>query len=409
MAELERGEDTHMKDGHFPMPDADLRRHATLPDDLVAPAPGAVADRPARILLTGATGYLGAYLLAALLERSEARIVCLVRGPDAPSGLARIRANLARYALAGDLSRVDVAIGAVDAPRLGLDEAAWTALAADIDVIVDAAASVNFLSPLAHLLPINVGGPLNLLRLAGDVRPKPLHLSSSYSVFNEASYQGATCVAEEPLGGDGKGFHGGYPASKWVAERVGDLARERGWNVTTHRLGYLWGDTRTGRSKPDDALTLNVRACLAMGKAQDVDFLMHITPVDFAAAAMAEIALAPVHANRHYHAVTETPITWREFVHGARDNGHPLELVPFAAWQTALRGLLATHREFTPLVVASSLDPARRAKPNIQGMRFDASQLRRALAPTGVVCPPLDRRLIGTYVDAMRLTTELTG
>jgi hypothetical protein len=75
--------------------------------------------------------------------------------------------------------------------------------------------------------------------------------------------------------------------------------------------------------------------------------------------------------------------------------------VPFAAWQKALCGVLAAQREFTPLVLASSLAPRRNTRANIQGMHFDASQLRRALAPTGVACPSLDRQLIGTYVDAM--------
>jgi myxalamid-type nonribosomal peptide synthetase MxaA len=194
----------------------------------------------------------------------------------------------------------------------------------------------------------------------------------------------------------------GYPASKWIAERVSDLARDRGWNVTTHRLGQLWGDARTGRSKPDDVLTLNVRACLAMGQAQDVDFLMQITPVDFAAAAVAEVALAPQHSNRHYHTITETPITWRDFVQGMREHGHAVELVPFAAWQKALRGVLPAHREFTALAMGASADPAKsKEQNNIFAMQFDATQLRAALEGTGVACPPLDQELIGTYVDAM--------
>lgn len=378
-----------------------LLDQARLPDDLKAPAAGAIAERPARILLTGATGYLGAYLLTALLDRSDAIVACLVRATDAAAGLARIQANLARYDLQADLGRVEVVTGALDQPRLGLDESIWTRLAADIDAIVDAAANVNFIKPLDQLLPINVGGPLNLLRLAAETRPKPVHLSSSYSVFNEAAYAGVTDVREEALVGEGEGFNGGYPASKWIAERVGDAARDRGWNVTIHRLGYLWGDTRSGQSKPDDVVTLNVRACLAMGQAQDVDFLMHITPIDFAAAAMAQVAVATVNTNRHYHVITETPITWRGLVQGLQENGHALDLVPFAAWHGALRGVLTSHREFMPLVLAANLDPARGAKPNIQTMRFDASRLRDIIAPAGLTCPPLDRRLIGTYADAM--------
>jgi thioester reductase-like protein len=380
----------------------DLRSYITLPNDFGTPAAGAIAERPRRILLTGATGYLGAYLLTALLQRSRATVVCLVRAADPEAGLARIRANLDRYDLVADLARLEIVPGAVEEPRLGVGESAWRRLAREIDAIVDAAASVNFLSPLDRLLSVNLGGPLNLLRLAADTRPKLLHLASSYSVFNEASYSGVARVMEEPLVGDGVGLRHGYPASKWIAERVTDLARDRGWNVTTHRLGLLWGDVRTGRGKPDEIVALNVRACVAMGQAQDVDFLMHITPVDFAAAAVAEIVLSPPHANRHYHTITETPITWRDFVRGATEHGYKMDLVPMAVWLQTLRKTLAEHREFTPLAIGASIDPARgQGEHNIARMQFDASRLRAALARTDVMCPPLDRQLIGTYMRAM--------
>jgi thioester reductase-like protein len=384
------------------MPSNSLRDYITLPSDLGGPTAGSFLDRPSRVLLTGATGYLGAYLLTALLERSDARIVCLVRGTTAQAGLARIQSNLARYDLEADVSRIEVLPGAVEEEHLGLDISMWQALARDVDAIVHAAANVSFMPSLDRLWPVNVGGALNLLRLAGHTRTKPLHLASSYSVFNEASYAGVTRVLEEPLVGDGLGFRHGYPMSKWLAERVTDLARERGWSVTTHRLGLLWGDARTGRSKADDLLTLIVRACLVLGQAYDSDFLMHVTPVDFAAAAVAEVALAPVHANGYYHAITETPITWRDFVRGMREQGHAIELVSTAAWHDALRMALPAHREFTPLVLLGSQDPTRAAgEANVFSMQFDASRLRSALLGTGVACPPLDQRLIGTYVSAM--------
>jgi thioester reductase-like protein len=297
---------------------------------------------------------------------------------------------------------VQVVAGAVEEPRLGLDTATWNTLARDIDAIVHAAASVNFLPTLEQLLPVNVGSVVTLLRLASDTRPKALHLASSYSVFNDTAYTGVARVMEEPLIGSGLGFRRGYPASKWIAERVGDLARDRGWSVTTHRLGLLWGDARTGRSKADDVVTLNVRACLAMRQAQDVDFLMHITPVDFAADAVAAIVLSPEHATGHYHTITETPIAWRDFVLGIRANGHDIEFVDSSVWHQTLRGLLQTHREFMPLVMGATSDAKRgMSDSNIFSMQFDASRLRAALAGTGITCPPLDTRLIGTYVDAM--------
>jgi thioester reductase-like protein len=378
----------------------DLRAYVTLPDDLGEPASAAVADRPSRILLTGATGYLGAYLLGALLERSDATIICLVRASDATGGLARIKANLARYELVGDLARVEVLPGSIEQTHLGLDASTWQTLARDVDVIVHAAANVNFMPPLDHLIPVNVGGAVNLLRLAGHTRLKPLHLASSYSVFNEASYNGVLRVTEEPLIGQGAGFRRAYPMSKWIAERVTDLARERGWSVTTHRLGLLWGDARSGRSKADDALTLSVRACLALGCAYDSDFLMHVTPVDFAAAAVAEVALAPAQSNGYYHVITETPITWRDFIVAMQEQEHAIDFVSRAAWYDALRAALPVHRELAPLVLLGGQDPTR-GNPNVSAMRFDASRLRAALADTGVACPRLDSALIATYVRAI--------
>jgi hypothetical protein len=146
-----------------------------------------------------------------------------------------------------------------------------------------------------------------------------------------------------------------------------------------------------------------VRACLAIGKAQDAEFLMHITPVDFAAAAVAELALSPVHADGHYHTITDAPITWREFVGSMRDQGHAIELVSMQAWYDALRAALPTHRELMPLVLAAGQDPTRNSlsDANIFSMQFDTSRLRAALANTDVVCPPLDRQLVGAYVNAI--------
>lgn len=353
-----------------------------------------------RILLTGATGYLGAYLLSALLARSDATIVCLVRAADVQSGLARIQANLRRYELVADFSRVEVIPGAVEQVRIGTDALTWELLASTIDMVFHTAANVTFMPSLDQIWPANVGGGLNLLRLAGHTRPKPLHLASSYSVFNELSYRGARRVLEVPLIGDGRGFQRGYPASKWIAERVTDLAVKRGWSVTTHRLGLLWGDTRTGRSKVDDLFTQILRACLTIGMAQDLELLMHITPVDFAAAAIAEVALAQAHANGVYHEITETPITWSEFIRSMQQQGHPIEIVPKAAWQAGLRAALPAHRDLTPLVLLNGQD-AMSTGGNIFSMQFDTSRLRAALAGTDIACPPLDPALIGTYVDAL--------
>src|SRR6185436_20003658 len=87
--------------------DADtLRREqraadAELPFDIV-PETGAGLTRDARrVLLTGATGFLGAYLLRTLLTETQATVYCLVR-PGLLDGFTRVRRNLTRYGLWSD-------------------------------------------------------------------------------------------------------------------------------------------------------------------------------------------------------------------------------------------------------------------------------------------------------------------
>ncbi|WP_264020267.1 SDR family oxidoreductase, partial [Mycolicibacterium setense] len=120
------------------------------------------------ILLTGGTGYLGAYLIRELLIQTEARISCLVRASTPEEGRQRILNNLCRYGL-WDVTfepRVDVVLGDLTAPWLGLDGLApFQVLARSIDTIVHSAAWVNFVYPYQHLKATNVESTETILRL----------------------------------------------------------------------------------------------------------------------------------------------------------------------------------------------------------------------------------------------------
>ena len=125
------------------------------------------------VLLTGATGFLGAFLLNDLLENTSAMIICLVRATepsedDVPAGIARIRRNLIDHGLWRDsiMERVEILPGNLSRTRLGLAPDYFDELAARVDVIVHAAANVNLVSPYAALRGDNVGGTREILRLA---------------------------------------------------------------------------------------------------------------------------------------------------------------------------------------------------------------------------------------------------
>lgn len=373
----------------------DLNSEVVLPPDLKPPQSGGSSLECA--LLTGATGYLGTYLLAELLRRTTASVVCLVRASSPAQGQERIRINLDTYGLEVEWSRIRVLPGRLEDPLLGLEAEIYHQLSDEVDTIYHTAANVSFLPTYEKLKGVNVGGLLAMLRLAACGRAKSIHHVSTYSVFNAADYNGHSTVYEEPLRGLGQGFRRGYPASKWVAERIGDLARQRGWSIASYRAGLLSGDTRLGRSKDDDVMALNLEACETMGVAQDLDFLMHLTPVDYAAAALVEVSKGS--PSGHYHLVTETPISFAQVV-----DSLGLPRLPAKEWYERCKGQVRSYPQWMPLLWMLSQDPERSfwSDANLFSMNFDASRVRQALQGSGLSCPLVDEALLGLYRASRR-------
>ena len=179
----------------------DLKAEATL-DPEIRPT-GAVstqdASRPERVLLTGATGFLGAFLLSELLRRMRAEIYCLVRAPNVAEGERRIRGSLEAYALWDEdySSRIVPVAGDLSEPLLGLGTERFNELAAEIDAVYHNGASVNWVYPYEALKPANVLGTQEMLRLASRHGTKPMHFVSTLGVFPLVGRSEAGVVRED--------------------------------------------------------------------------------------------------------------------------------------------------------------------------------------------------------------------
>jgi len=105
-----------------------------LPAD-VRPPDGPITPAEGRVLLTGATGFLGAYLLRDLLEATSAEIWCLVRGTESEA-YRRVTTNLERYGLKPQLDgRIQAICGDLTLPTLGLSAAHYQELSEAVDAI----------------------------------------------------------------------------------------------------------------------------------------------------------------------------------------------------------------------------------------------------------------------------------
>ena len=372
---------------------AGVRADALLPDDVCAdlPAQPPRADAEA-VLLTGATGFLGAHLLADWLRHSRAVLHCLVRAADPDAALARVRDNLRAYGLweEGYAGRLVGVPGDLGQARYGLSARDFTALADTVDAVVHNGGLVNFLYPYEKLRPANVGGTLEALRLAGTGRPSALHLVSTLGVFLTPDRTGGT-VRETDRPDDCTGIGEGYNATKWAADALVRAARERGLTVTVHRPARITGHSVTGTGNGDDYFTRLLRTFVQLGAVPDDRRSARPGP-----RRPRRRGHRPPLPDRVGGATTTTTttrtITFAALAAALRAYGYPVRLLPYPRWRAALLARPDVPlAPFTPLFGAGT---PRRTQPD-----FDCSSTEAALAPAGLVCPPADERLIHTYLD----------
>ena len=100
------------------------------------------ASRPLTVFLTGATGFLGAFILRDLLQRAERvkKVICLVRAPDDAKAVERLREGAEGRGVWDEAwlasGRLEVVRGDLDKARFGMDGGAWVRVAGEADAII---------------------------------------------------------------------------------------------------------------------------------------------------------------------------------------------------------------------------------------------------------------------------------
>ncbi|MGA8808063.1 MAG: thioester reductase domain-containing protein, partial [Thermoanaerobaculia bacterium] len=344
------------------------------------------------VLLTGVTGLLGAHLLRELLTRTTATVHCLLRADSVEEALARIRGTLATYGLDGEkLAQRVVAVPAdLSRPRLGLTSSDLDRVAETVDAVYHAGASVNFAQPYSVLKATNVDGVDGVLRLATRSRVKPLHYVSSVAVFECEAFATVDRVVEDEDIAGGSGFHNGYDMSKWAAERLIALARDRNVPVSVYRFSNLAGDSRTGIILPQHIISCLIKGCVQLGAAPEENDVVNVLPVDAAAASLVELSLLPEATNGNFHLVNPAQTRIRMVIEWLRARGFPLDTIPYDAWLQRMRAA-PLDNAFKPFV--ELLDQGRLFTNRV----YDATNVRRF--STALERAVIDEALLDRYLD----------
>jgi amino acid adenylation domain-containing protein/thioester reductase-like protein len=358
------------------------------------------------ILLTGATGFLGAHLLREVLDRTTAEVHCLVRAVNADDGMDRLARNLDRYGLWEDRlrDRIVAVPGDLAKPALGLTPARFDHLARRVQAIYHNGARVNHLEPYAWLKAANVTGTQEICRLAARHQTKPVHYVSSISTA-VAGPADLTILPENWVSDPELLGPSGYVRSKWVAEGIMRIASRRGIPVTIYRPARISGHSRTGVMTSDDAFWHFVRACIELAarpilEGELVGLHADLVPVDFVAAGFVHLALTQPPDGTVYNLVAANRIEVETVLDYAQSIGYRMESIPSAEW---LRRLEAAIKEAAVPDLVKSLHAVtlrRSADANAAGRLprdFDRRNLLNGLAGTSISCPPIGTELLHRY------------
>ena len=374
-------------------------------DPAIAPMGDARTTRlseASSILVTGATGFLGAFLLAELLRtaRPDARFYCLVRDRDAGQGKPsnRVLETLKFYGLSGESAdgRIIPVPGDLTQPCMGLDSHRYDELAEEIDLIFHCAASVNYVYPYSAAKPHTVGGTLEVLRFACSGTPKPVQYISSNGVFpggDDTPY-----LEDNRIDAFLDRMEGGYNQAKWVAERLVWAAESRGLPVCVYRPGNLGHHSGTGTVNPNDFLSLIIKACARQGCApQAPDWFFEMTPVDFLTAAICRIADDPDHFGRVYNVVQQHPVPAVAVFGRMESRGFVTDIVPMGEWRSRLEAEANRDDDLDLKVLARSLD-------SVEGYLadtsvYDISRFKQAISEAGLTMPAVDASYVTMFLE----------
>ena len=313
---------------------------------LVHPSPSPSAERPSGevVVLTGATGSLGAHILDQLTRRPEvAKVICLSRAKshaDSEQRLADSLTQRQRNLTPEAHAKVASLAADVNRPDLGLTADEYAYLRNNLTTVIHNAWPVNFVLSLESY-DEHIGGAVNLINLA---RSSPRAATSSAPSFFFSSSVSTTVGRPDPnvyerfSDSPSTANATGYGQSKWVVEKLvekADLDTPGALRMGVFRIGQLAGDTENGVWNETEAWPLMFRAANTTGTLPDLDERPTWLPVDLAGRAISEIALSPRSAEggaELYHVLSNQPTPWRDILEGLKRGGLEYSAVDRFKW-----------------------------------------------------------------------------
>lgn len=351
------------------------------------------------VLLTGATGFVGAQLLAQLLNNTRHKVICLVRATDIHNARWRLEQALQQQGLVcRRLHDVHIQLADLEKPQLGLTQDGFLQLAHAADVIIHSAANTSVMRDYQSLRAANALSTAGLLQLAA-IQQIPFHLISTVALAladdnTQQLFLPESCVPCHDY------LRDGYQQSKWVAEQMAAIAQQKGYAINIYRLARVTGDAESAYVNQKDLVWSILQAGLPMGVLPDLQFEEPWTPVDKLAQFITRHSLDNPGAGV-FNLAPPGNLALRQLYRWLAQAGQVFTVIPLTQWCARIKNHGPEQHHAIAEFFRQNLPTNNGAQtgsqvvpptPHIHHQKFD-----QAAAALGVQLPAIDQQLFNRY------------
>jgi len=373
------------------------------------------------VIVTGATGGLGAFILAELLKNETvAEVWALVRAPGQASAGARVMASLASRQISlsnNQLSRLKTLPCDLSQPNLGLDHHDLERLLSTATTIVHSAWAVNFNIGVRSFEEQHIRGTHNLLNFCLRSRlAKPAKFCFCSSVSTTSNTPKPAVIPEAAIEELSHAQAAGYGRSKLVTEHiVRNAMRRTNMHARVLRIGQLSGDSANAIWNETEAVALMVRSALTVGALPALDERVSWLPVDNCAKAVVDLALAENQsevdgedAELVYHLLNPSTFDWKDLLSALqkRTDLRGFEVVSPSEWVQRLEQSEQDPEKNPSIKLVdfwrkryASYQASADADKQPSGLKFDTTRTVEDCPALGGVMDPVTAGLVERYVD----------
>ncbi len=297
------------------------------------------------VLLTGATGFLGAHVLNELMQKENGKIYCLIRSDQADDRRGRLKEILQYYfgdRYASEINkRIIPIIG--DIEKEGLSDE----MPLDVQTVIHTAASVKHYGSYSYFHRVNTEGTSHVIEYAKKMRAKLIHISTLSVSGNSMADDFTVYRSDEEKFFYETSFYIGQPLdnvyirSKFEAERKVYDAMLDGLNAKVIRVGNLTNRASDYKFQPNytsNAFLTRVKAILEFSLFPDylIPLYAEFSPIDKTAEGIVKIAQ---YADKQcvFHLNSDKVIHFNRFLEVVHELGIPMKVVSGAEFNCALQ------------------------------------------------------------------------